>query len=222
METKPIQLLYTDKRIAVCVKPAGVLSTDEPGGVPELVRAALGQPEGCVKTVHRLDRVVGGLMVLARSSRAASELGKQVQDNRFHKEYLAVVHGSPAMEGQMEDLLCRDRQERKTYVATEPGKDVRPASLSYRVLGRDNGLSLVSIWLHTGRTHQIRCQFASRSLPLVGDRKYGRADDDCDIALWSYKLSFHHPETGEPMSFACTPPPVCPWDKFEEKLEGLS
>ncbi|MCD8321950.1 MAG: RluA family pseudouridine synthase [Oscillospiraceae bacterium] len=222
MENEPIQLLYTDKRIAVCVKPAGVLSTDEPGGMPELVREALGQPEGCVKTVHRLDRVVGGLMVLARSSRAASELGKQMQDGGFQKEYLAVVHGSPAREGLMEDLLRRDRQERKTYVASEPGKDVRPASLSYRAIAQRDGLALVSVRLHTGRTHQIRCQFASRDLPLVGDRKYGRTEDDCGIALWSYRLSFLHPETGEPMSFACTPPSVCPWDEFKTALEGLS
>ncbi|MCD7749031.1 MAG: RluA family pseudouridine synthase [Oscillospiraceae bacterium] len=222
MENEPIQLLYTDKRIAVCVKPAGVLSTDEPGGVPELVRAALGQPDGCVRTVHRLDRVVGGVMVLARSVRAASELGKQMQDGGFQKEYLAVVHGSPAGEGRMEDLLRRDARERKTYVVSEQGKDVRPASLSYKTIARRDGLALVSIRLHTGRTNQIRCQFASRDLPLVGDRKYGWTEDSCGIALWSHTLSFRHPETGEPMSFACTPPSVCPWDEFETALEELS
>ncbi|MCD7770251.1 MAG: RNA pseudouridine synthase [Oscillospiraceae bacterium] len=221
MKNEPVQLIYTDRRIAVCIKPAGVLSTDEPGGMPELVRAALGQPEGCVRTVHRLDRVVGGLMVLARSARAASELGKQVQDGRFQKEYLAVVHGEPEEVGRMEDLLRRDTRERKTYVAAEPGKDTRPAALSYRTIGRRDGMALVSIRLHTGRTHQIRCQFASRGFSLVGDRKYGQPEEECGIALWSCRLSFLHPETGEPMSFVCAPPPAYPWDEFREELRDI-
>ena len=154
-----MEFIYQDSSILVCVKPAGVLSTDEPGGMPELARAALGEPQGCVRTVHRLDRVVSGLMVLARTPEAASQLSRQIREQRFEKEYLAVLHGCPqAPEGALRDLLRRDKAERKTYVTEVPGKDVQEAILSYRLLGSCNGLSQVHIRLQTGRTHQIRAQ----------------------------------------------------------------
>ncbi len=210
-----MEFVYLDRRIAVCIKPAGVLSTDEPGGMPSLVRQALGDENACVRTVHRLDRVAGGLMVLARSRRAASELSRQMREGRFRKGYLAVVHGIPApAEGAMEDLLRRDRAARTTYVTDEPGPDARPARLEYETLAGREGLSLVSVRLHTGRTHQIRCQFASRGLPLAGDRKYGLAGDGCQIALWSHKLAFIHPETGEELCFVREPPGVYPFSLF--------
>ena len=171
-----MDILYADKRILVAIKPAGVLSTDEPGGMPSLLRAQLGDDRACVRTVHRLDAAVQGVMVFARSARAASLLSEQIRDRGFQKEYLAVVHGAPPEGGTLCDLLGRDRQQRMTYVADAPGKDVREAKLSYRVLQRREGFSLVSICLHTGRTHQIRVQFASRGWPLAGDRKYGTED----------------------------------------------
>ena len=112
-----MDILYQDNSILVCIKPAGVLSTDEPGGVPELVRQALGDPKACVRTVHRLDRVVSGLMVLARTPAAASKLSAQIREHDFGKTYLAVVHGEPdALQGTYRDLLRRDPAERKTYV----------------------------------------------------------------------------------------------------------
>ena len=121
-----MEFIYQDSSILVCVKPAGVLSTDEPGGMPELARAALGEPQGRVRTVHRLDRVVSGLMVLARTPEAASQLSRQIREQRFEKEYLAVLHGRPqAPEGALRDLLRRDKAERKTYVTEVPGKDVQ-------------------------------------------------------------------------------------------------
>ena len=130
-----MELIYQDRSIVVCVKPAGVLSTDEPGGVPELVRAALGEPHGCVRTVHRLDRVVSGLMVLARTPESASQLSCQIREQGFQKEYLAVVHGCPQEpEGIFRDLLRRDKAERKTYVTELPGKGVQEAVLTYRLL----------------------------------------------------------------------------------------
>jgi len=207
-----MEFIYQDSSILVCVKPAGVLSTDEPGGMPELARAALGEPQGCVRT---LDRVVSGLMVLARTPEAASQLSRQIREQRFEKEYLAVLHGCPqAPEGALRDLLRRDKAERKTYVTEVPGKDVQEAILSYRLLGSCNGLSQVHIRLQTGRTHQIRAQFSARGLPLVGDRKYSLLDDGCPIALWSHCLRFCHPVSGKPMTFRLEPPPIFPWTLF--------
>ena len=207
-----MELVYTDRDIVVCVKPARVLSTDEPGGVPELVRQALGDPNANVRTVHRLDRVVSGLMVLARRSAAASELSRQIRDGEFQKEYLAVIHGAPEYDvGKLWDLLLRDKARKMTMVATEEGKGVQPASLRYRVLKRKNRMSRVRIKLETGRTHQIRVQFASRGMPLVGERKYSTLEDDCEIALWSCHLGFTHPVTGERMDFELEPPAVYPW-----------
>ena len=207
-----MEIIYQDKDIIVCVKPAGVLSTDEPGGVPELVRHALGDPNANVRTVHRLDQTVSGLMVLARRSKAASELSRQIREDGFEKEYVAVIHGTPSKDqDQLRDLLLRNKQERKTYIVTEPGKDVQEAILDYRVLNRAEELSRVRIRLHTGRTHQIRVQFSGRGWPLVGDRKYGNPEEECNIALWSYRLAFHHPYSGQPMEFILEPPEIYPW-----------
>jgi len=207
-----MELIYQDKDIVVCVKPARVLSTDEPGGVPELVRQELGDPKADVRTVHRLDRVVSGLMVLARNAQVASELSRQIREDQFEKEYLAVVHGAPESDsGRFCDLLLRDKARRMTFVTGEMAKGVQPAALKYQVLNRNNGMSRVRIQLETGRTHQIRVQFSSRDLPLVGERKYAVLDDPCEIALWSYRLAFIHPATGEKMEFTLEPPAVYPW-----------
>ena len=207
-------VLHQDQDFLVCLKPARVRSTDEPGGMPELCRAALGNPNADVRTVHRLDQVVSGLMVLARGAKAASELSRQIREDEFGKEYLAVVHGAPdAPSGTLVDLLWRSKPERKTYVVTEPGKGVQEAILDYEVVGRAGDFSMVRILLRTGRTHQIRCQFSSRELPLVGDRKYSLNEDGCDIALWSYRLAFRHPKTGEKMEFTHLPPEKYPWNE---------
>lgn len=211
------QMLHLEDSFLVCLKPARVRSTDEPGGVPELCRAALGDPNANVRTVHRLDQVVSGLMVLARSKRSASELSRQIRENEFQKEYLAVVHGIPEPAcGTMTDLLLRSKPERKTYVVTEPGKDVQEAILNYQTVAVSGDFSMVRIQLITGRTHQIRCQFSSRNLPLVGDRKYSLNEDDCEIALWSHTLAFRHPLTGEPLTFTAPPPDEFPWNLFKE------
>ena len=207
-----MELIYQDKDIIVCVKPPRVLSTDEPGGVPDLVREALGDPSANVRTVHRLDRTVSGLMVLARRSKAASELSRQIREGEFEKEYMAVVHGCLAKErDELRDLLYRNKQERKTYIVSETGKDVQEAVLDYQVLSRTETMTRVRIRLHTGRTHQIRAQFSGRGYPLVGDRKYGTENSDCEIALWSYRLAFKHPYSGKPMEFILEPPKDYPW-----------
>ena len=212
-----MELLRMDNQIIVCIKPAGVLSTDEPGGLPDLVRSALGDAAATVRTVHRLDRAVGGVMLLARTRHAASDLGRQVMERGFEKEYLAVLHGAPEADaGTLTDLLVRNREERKTYVADAPGEGVQEAVLDYRMLGKKDGLTLVRIALRTGRTHQIRAQFSSRGLPLVGDRKYGAPEtDSCGIALWSCRLAFDHPKTGERIDVYRRPPLAWPWTEFE-------
>ena len=208
-----MEIIYQDADICVVIKPARVLSTDEPGGVPELVRQALGEPQADVRTVHRLDRVVGGLMVLARNTAAASELSRQIRQDIFEKEYLAVVHGKPeADNGRFCDLLLRDKARKMTMVVSQEGKGVLPASLRYQVLNQVNGMSRVRIQLETGRTHQIRVQFASRGMPLVGERKYSQIEDGCEIALWSCKIGFFHPKTGKWIEFSKEPPQVYPWN----------
>ncbi len=205
-----MEIIYQDRDIVVCVKPPRVLSTDEPGGMPELVRNALGTED--VRTVHRLDRVVSGLIVLARNAESASELSRQIREDQFQKEYLAVTHGTPEEDaGKLCDLLLRDKARKMTMVVTEPGKGVQEAILTYQVLSKNDTMSRVRIQLQTGRTHQIRVQFASRGLPLVGERKYSTLEDPCEIALWSYRLAFAHPKTGEPMEFMLEPPAAYPW-----------
>ena len=141
-----MDILYQDTDILVCVKPPRVLSTDEPGGLPDLVRQALGDPKADVRTVHRLDRVVSGLMVLARNAESASALSRQIREGVFEKEYLAVVHGEPPEKaGELRDLLGRDKARRMTFVAEEPGKGIQEAQLRYRVLHAAGGLSRVRI-----------------------------------------------------------------------------
>ncbi len=209
-----MQIIHADNDIAVCIKPTHVLSTDEPGGMPSLVREALGTQ--AVYTVHRLDRAVGGLMVLALRRSAARELSRQIREGEFHKEYVAAVHGYTEPSGTMTDLLRRDKARKMTFVADAPAKDVQEAVLDYTTLAQCDGLSCVRICLHTGRTHQIRCQFSSRGYPLVGDRKYGTLEDgDCDIALWSSKIELKHPWTGERLTFTANPPEQWPWNLFK-------
>ena len=210
-----MEIIYQDSRVVVAVKPAGVLSTDEPGGMPSLLRQALGTD--CIRTVHRLDAQTGGVMVFARSRMAASLLSQQVRERRFSKCYLAAVHGTPQPQsGEIRDLLGRDSVRRVTYVADTPSAGTREALLTYETLDTAGGLSLVRVQLHTGRTHQIRVQFASRGLPLAGDRKYGLPEDGIvPLALWAYQLSFTHPQTGQELSFTCPPPETEPWARFE-------
>ena len=211
-----MEIVYLDPTVLVCVKPAGVLSTDEPGGLPDLLRQELGNQQADLRTVHRLDRAVSGLMVLARGAEAASELSRQVREGIFEKQYLAVVHGQTPERGELRDLLWRDKARKMTFVAAAPGKGVQEAVLDYEPLRRGEGMSLVRVHLHTGRTHQIRVQFASRGFPLFGERKYSAAPDECSLALWSHLIGFTHPVTGERLRFVKEPPACRPWTDCEE------
>ena len=176
-----LNVLYCDASLLVCEKPVNCLSEPGPGkNVPDMssewLRTKGENPD--VRTVHRLDKAVGGLMVLARTQRAAASLIDQIAARTAEKEYLAVLRGVPRQEAAtLEDLLFHDSRTNKTFVVTRPRKGVREAKLSYRVLGRADTeagpLSLVRVKLHTGRTHQIRAQFSHRGLPLLGDIRYG-------------------------------------------------
>ena len=209
-----MEILYMDDDLLVCIKPARVLSTDEPGGLPELLRQELGNPKADVRTVHRLDRVVSGLMVLARNAAAASHLSRQIREDRFQKEYLAVVHGIPEDCGTLTDILMRDKARKMTIVVDQPQKGAQEAILDYELQATTQGMSRVRIDLKTGRTHQIRVQFSSRGMPLVGERKYAVLEDECEIALWSHKIGFDHPKTGQWMEFSKEPPAIYPWSIF--------
>ena len=210
-----MEILFRDDRVIVCVKPAGILSTDEPGGMPELLRGALEDPVAVVKSVHRLDRTVGGVMVYARTKRAASDLGRQIACGSFGKEYLAVVRGRPKEDsGTLRHLLLRDRIARRTLVVLQETEDTQEAILEYSVLDTRDGLSLLSVRLHTGRTHQIRSQLSHVGCPIVGDRKYGDGAEGQFPALWSHEIRFAHPRSGEVMTFRCPPPETEPWTMF--------
>ena len=214
-----MNIIYYDNNIIVCIKPAGVISTDEEGGMPQLLREALGDENADIRAVHRLDQVVSGLMVYAQSNAAASELSRQIRCGEFHKSYLAVVHGVPEeRKGRFEDILLRSKEKRKTFVINKPARGAQNAILDYELLGSNGERSLVAIELITGRTHQIRAQFSHRRLPLLGDRNYGVGEDDCRIALWSYSLSFLSPETGKRMNFRVKPPREYPWSDFDTSL----
>ena len=216
-----LRVLYCDADLLVCEKPAGVLSEPGPGAnLPALAAqwlAARGEAAE-VRTVHRLDRAVGGLTVLARTQTAAAALIAQIAARTVEKEYLAVLRGVPDQdEAALEDLLFHDSRTNKTFVVTRPRKGVREAKLSYRVLGRAEGeagpLTLVRVRLYTGRTHQIRAQFSHRGLPLLGDIRYGsRAPHG--PALYACRLAFDHPSTGERLQFDLSPAGA-PWSLFQ-------
>ena len=213
-----IEILYSDAHIVVCLKPVGVLSQD--GGkdsVPGMLKEQLQAKE--VYPVHRLDKAVGGVMVYALTARAAAGLSRAVQERTLEKTYFAVLRGVPEQpEGEMEDLLFHDKTKNKTYVVGRLRKGVKPAKLSYRVLAGAAGDTLVRVLLHTGRTHQIRVQFASRKLPLVGDGRYGGKAEASDPALWSCGLRFAHPVTGKAMDFWHEPPRSEPWQRFSKEI----
>ena len=197
-----IKILYEDRDIIVCYKEAGLLSEgDTPVSLPKLLSAARQNVE--VFPVHRLDKETAGVMVYALNSRSAAALSKSIQDGLLKKEYLAIVHGDVTPDTDtLTDLLYYDRQRGKSYVVDRKRNGVREASLEYTVLKRENDRSYLSILLHTGRTHQIRVQFATRRHVLVGDRRYGAPKEDGNaMALLAHSLSFPHPKTKEIMSF---------------------
>ena len=216
-----LTILYEDAHLVICLKPPGVLSEDSEKGrcMPALLREhyrAQGKND-YIATVHRLDKIVGGVMVFSRRRQVTGQLTAAIARHEITKEYLAVLRGHPEKaEDTLADLLFRDAAHNKSYVVRRMRKGVREARLSYREIARTEALSLVRIQLHTGRTHQIRVQFASRGLPLLGDIRYGSRDERCTAALWSYRLALRHPVTGETVDVSALPPEDYPWQLFGE------
>lgn len=211
-------ILYQDTHLLLVEKPVGLLSQEDARGSDSLPArlAAMGLP---VKPVHRLDRMTGGVMAFARTPKAAVALANLVgQHERFQKDYLAVLRGQPPEDsGTLEDLLYHDVRRNKSYPVKRLRKGVRAASLEYTLLATAGELSMVSVRLHTGRTHQIRVQFASRGLPLWGDSLYGGGSGG-KPALWSHRLTLPHPITGESITAESIPPmDQYPWNAFSLK-----
>ena len=175
-----MELLFSDKDIAVCLKPVGLDAEHE---VPQLLREQLG---GEIFTLHRLDKNVGGVMVYARNKKSAGDLSRLIQDGQMVKEYLAMVHGDVPEQGDWEDLLFKDARRNKVFVVDRERNGVKKARLEFQRLQP----GLVQIRLHTGRSHQIRVHFASRGFPLVGDHKYGARDDTPFPMLYSFRITF--------------------------------
>ncbi len=166
--------------------------------------------------VHRLDRPVGGLMLLAKTSKAAAELARQMRDRLIQKTYWAVTHGEPPANGVLTHHLLKNRQTNVVETVSPDNKKSKKAILSFARLEQSEDLSLLSIHLQTGRPHQIRVQLSAERYPIWGDYKYGLRDqpDGRTIALRSSELSFKHPATGEQMFFELPQPDEEPWDNF--------
>ena len=196
-----MKILYSDDYIVVCIKPVGILSQEDSNGGTSMITELSALYSCEIYPLHRLDKGVSGVMVYAKNKFAASELSRDIAEHRFKKEYLAVVKGTPDQSGEMVDLLFKDSRKNKSFVVKSMRKGVKEARLSYWCLKTNENKSAVRVLLHTGRTPQIRVQFSSRKMPLLGDKKYGGDVNYNDIALLSYRLTFAHPKTKEELVF---------------------
>ena len=209
-------LLYQDPAIAVAVKPFGVMSEHhQTDGMPELIAKRIRCAPEEVYPVHRLDMDAGGIMVYGLNRQAAAALSSAFSGRKVQKRYLAIIEGTPeTSESMWKDYLFWDSRRRKSYRVKTARKGVKEAVLFYRQLDTCDGLTLLAIRLETGRTHQIRCQCASRGMPIAGDRRYGGQIKCEGIALWSVEITFPHPVSGKTMRFQAPPPASGPWTLF--------
>ena len=223
-----VKVIYEDNHLLVVEKPVNILSQGDDTNDKDMVnllknyvKEKYNKPGNVfIGLVHRLDRPVGGVMVFAKTSKAASRLSEQVRNKSFKKTYRAVIHGNMNKnEDNLKDYLYKNKKTNMVSVVNKNHKEAKNAELDYKTLQSKNNFSLVEIDLKTGRPHQIRVQFSSRNHPLFGDQRYGQNLNKVgqQIALWSYKIEITHPTTKEPMEFICEPPKEYPWDLFNVK-----
>ena len=221
-----IAVIYEDNHLLVVEKPVNMLSQADDTGDPDIlsvlkeyIKKRYNKPGNVfLGLVHRLDRPVGGVMVFARTSKAASRLSEQIRTREFEKTYLAVIHGTPSeKKGCLEHYLDKDNASNTVKVVSSSDSGAKKAVLEYRVSDSRSGLSLVEINLKTGRPHQIRVQFSYIGHPLFGDQKYGAQINKPgqQIALWSSRIVFKHPTSKEALCFESRPPKKYPWTVFD-------
>ena len=222
MEKLPkINIIYEDNHLLVIEKPINIpVQKDSTNDIDLMTmlkdyrKHHENKPgEAYLGLVHRLDRPVGGIMVFAKTSKAASRLSEQIRTNKFHKTYLAVVQNTPPKEGELIDYLVKNEKENISYVTTN--STGKYSKLEYKVIDTTDNLSLIRINLLTGRSHQIRVQFSSRNYPLVGDSKYGNNPNNINIALFSESISFIHPPPKEELTFTLNKPNRYPFNIFK-------
>lgn len=215
-----VKILFEDEHIIICEKEVGMLSEDS-SAAESLPKALKTQTGSEIYTLHRLDKPVGGVIMYAKSKKSAAAFSEIIANNSLKKTYLAVTDGSlKEKNGEMRDLLFKDSHKNKTFVVKRMRKGVKEAVLNYEVLQESDTQSFVKVKLITGRSHQIRVQFASRKTPLTGDGKYGSRNNRCSIALWSHTLSFTHPFTNEKMTVSSLPDMnLYPWSEFRTESE---
>lgn len=207
-----MKIIHQTAEYVVVCKAAG---EDSEHDLPGLLAEQNGDRAADYYVVHRLDQAASGLLVLARNRRTAAELSRQLTENRLRKSYLCVVPGVPEpASGEMQDLLYKDKMKQKMFPVKRKRAGVKEASLTYRVLETQASLALVEVELQTGRFHQIRCQFAARKLPLVGDGKYGSRVRSPHLALFCRTLSFYDPKEKKELCFTAAPPAEFPWTAF--------
>ncbi len=226
---RPIPIIYEDNHLLVVEKPVNVPTQEDESGDPDLltllkqdIRKRYNKPGNVfLGLVHRLDRPVGGVIVFAKTSKAASRLSESVRARTFKKHYYAVVHGKPeTREARLIDYLWKDAGHNTVHVVSKQKEGAKEAVLDYVWKGQVDGLSLLQIELHTGRPHQIRVQLANIRCPLFGDQKYGARFNKPgqQIALWSAQIAFAHPTTKQWMTFRSSPPHTYPWHLWSREV----
>ena len=218
-----VKVLYEDNHLIVAIKPAGVLSQSDGSNAPDMltilkayIKDKYQKPgEVYLGLVHRLDRPVSGVMVFARTSKAASRLSEQIRTRRVEKIYRCVVNGVLEGEGRLENFISKDEASNTVTVSDTEKPGFKASYLDYRALASKDGMTLAEVKLGTGRSHQIRAQMAHAGHPLIGDQKYCKKDNRTkDIALEAYKLSFEHPVKREFITFEAPAPDTFPWSLF--------